>query len=53
MRTPTGDFLPPVPIYIKTTDSVKASGLTASEEAILRDVASVIAGAKTDRVEVR
>lgn len=51
MRTPTGDFLPSVPLYIKTTDPVKESGLTASEEATLRDVASVIASVRN--VEVR
>ncbi len=53
MRTPTGDFLPSVPIYIKTTDAIKSNGLTASEVAVLRDVAAVIADAKTDHVEVR
>ena len=53
MRTPTGDFLPSVPIYIKTTDAIKSNGLTASEVAALRDVAAVIADAKTDHVEVR
>ena len=53
MRTPTGDFLPPVPIYIKTTDAIKINGLTASEVAVLRDVAAVIADVKTDHVEVR
>lgn len=53
MRTPTGDFLPSVPLYIKTTDAIKSNGLTASEVAVLRDVAAVIADAKTDHVEVR
>lgn len=53
MRTPTGDFLPSVPLYIKTSDAIKGNGLTASEVAVLRDVAAVIADAKTDHVEVR
>lgn len=53
MRTPTGEFLPPVPIYIKTTDAKQSDGLTASEVAVLRDVAAVIAGAKINRMEVR
>ena len=53
MRTPTGAFLPSVPIYIKTSDAIKSNGLTASEVAVLRDVAAVIADAKTDHVEVR
>ena len=43
LRTPTGDFLPSVPLYIKATEAVGASGLTPSEERPLHDVAALFA----------
>lgn len=43
LRSPTGEFLPSVPLYIKTDEAVKASGLTSPEEDLIHDVASVFA----------
>lgn len=43
LRTPTGDFLPSVPLYIKSAEAVGASGLTPSEERPLHDVAALFA----------
>ena len=43
LRTPTGDFLPSVPLYIKAAEAVGASGLTPSEERPLHDVAALFA----------
>jgi hypothetical protein len=43
LRTPTGDFLPATPIYIKTSEAIKASGMTQSEENVIHDVARVFA----------
>ena len=43
LRTPTGDFLPSVPLYVKTTEAVKASGFTASEEGVIHSVAQLFA----------
>lgn len=43
LRTPTGEFLPSVPIYIKSTEAVKASGLTPSEENVIHDIAELFA----------
>jgi len=43
LRSPTGGFLPSVPLYVKTSEAVKASGLTESEENVLHDVAALFA----------
>lgn len=43
MRDAMGNPLPAVPIYIKTTEPINESGLTASEENVLHDVAGVFA----------
>ena len=43
LRTPAGDFLPSVPLYIKASEAVGASGLTPSEERPLHDVAALFA----------
>lgn len=43
LRTPTGGFLPTVPLYIKVAEAVGASGLTPSEERPLHDVAALFA----------
>lgn len=43
LRTPTGEFMPSVPIYIKSTEAIGACGLTPSEEAPIHDVAAVFA----------
>lgn len=40
LRSPMGDFLPAVPLYIKS-DQLKQSKLTQSEENLLRDVSGV------------
>lgn len=40
LRSPTGDFLPSVPLFIKA-DKLKQSGLARSEEKLLRDVSGV------------
>lgn len=40
LRSPTGDFLPAVPLYIKA-DKLKQSGLSQPEEKLLRDVSGV------------
>lgn len=42
LRSPTGDFLPSVPLYIKA-DKLKQSGLAQAEEKLLRDVSGVFA----------
>lgn len=42
LRSPTGDFLPSVPLYIKA-DKLKQSGLTQVEENLLRDVSGIFA----------
>lgn len=42
LRSPTGDFLPSVPLYIKA-DHLKQSGLTQAEENVLHDVSGVFA----------
>lgn len=42
LRSPTGDFLPSVPLYIKA-DKLKQSGLTQAEENLLKDVSGVFA----------
>ena len=43
LRTPLGDFLPSVPLYIKTTESIEKSGLVKSEEAMLHEIARLFA----------
>lgn len=43
LRTPTGEFLPAVPLYIKTTEPQTDNGLSMSESAVLRKVADVFA----------
>lgn len=43
LRTPTGGFMPSVPLYIRTDEAVKASGLTDSEENLMHDVAQQFA----------
>lgn len=53
LRTPTGEFLPPVPLYIKTTEKPTESGLTLTEEALLRDVAGVFADRHGQIMETR
>lgn len=40
LRSPMGDFLPAVPLYIKS-DHLKQSKLTQSEENLLREVSGV------------
>lgn len=42
LRSPTGEFLPSVPLYIKA-DNLKQSGLTQAEENLLRDVSGLFA----------
>ena len=42
LRSPTGDFLPSVPLYIKA-DQLKQSGLTQAEENVLNDVSGIFA----------
>lgn len=53
LRAPTGEFLPAVPLYIKTTEATTKNGLTPSEEAMLRDVASVFADRHFEMLETR
>lgn len=43
LRSQTGGFLPSVPLYIKTSEARKASGLTPAEESTLHDVAIIFA----------
>jgi hypothetical protein len=43
LRSPKGDFLPSVPVYIKSAEAVKASGLTESEENALHDIGALFA----------
>lgn len=40
LRSPTGDFLPSVPLFVRA-DKLKQSGLAQSEEKLLRDVSGV------------
>lgn len=40
LRSPTGDILPAVPLYIKA-DQLKQSGLTQAEENALTDVSGI------------
>ena len=42
LRSPTGEVLPSVPLYIKA-DQLKQSGLTQAEEKLLKDVSGVFA----------
>ncbi len=42
LRSPKGDFLPSVPIYIKA-DQLKNSGLTQAEENVLHDISGFFA----------
>ena len=42
LRSPTGEVLPSVPLYIKA-DQLKQSGLTQTEEKLLKDVSGVFA----------
>ena len=42
LRSPTGEVLPSVPLYIKA-DQLKQSGLTRAEEKLLKDVSGVFA----------
>jgi len=37
-RTVTGEFLPPVPLYIKTTAPTGKSGLNVAEEQLMHDL---------------
>lgn len=43
LRSPTGDFLPSVPIYIKTNEAIKASGLTEGEENAVQAISELFA----------
>ncbi len=42
LRSPTGEPLPAVPLYIKG-DNLKSSGLTQAEENLLHDVSGLFA----------
>lgn len=42
LRSPTGEVLPSVPLYIKA-EQLKQSGLTQAEEKLLKDVSGVFA----------
>lgn len=42
LRSPTGEFLPSVPLYIKA-DKLNKSGLSQAEEDVLHNVAGVFA----------
>lgn len=43
LRSPTGEFLPSIPLYIKTDEAIKANGLTAAEESVLHDLGALFA----------
>lgn len=43
LRNPMGGFYPSVPIYIRTDEAVKGSGLTPSEEAPLHELSTLFA----------
>lgn len=42
LRSPTGDPLPAVPLYIKDTQ-LKQSGLTQAEESLMHDISGIFA----------
>lgn len=42
-RTPTGEFLPAEPIYARSDEERKKSGLFESEESVLHAIAAVFA----------
>lgn len=42
LRSPTGDFLPSVPLYVKA-DKLKQSGLAQAEENLLHDISGIFA----------
>lgn len=52
LRSPMGEFLPSVPLYIKSTQPIKDSGLTQAEENILHDVAGLFAEKHDQRTSV-
>ena len=48
LRSPTGEFLPAVPLYIKA-DKLKQSGLTQEEENILHDISGLFVKPKNKK----
>ena len=50
LRSPTGEFLPAVPLYIKA-DKLKQSGLTQEEENILHDISGLFVKPKENKKE--